>query len=231
MMKGCNHVCLINITIPKKPEFDDAVGGILEKPGYRHLTGGFLDFIKKVKDGIREWLIGIMEKTFSNLENVPELSERLSTIFMIIGLLLIIAIIVFIIIKVSRTFDRKASIREILGEKIDDRATPLSLRERAREFTQGGDFRQAIRYDFIAVLFLMHERNILFLDEAKTGEEIYSYLRKNKFENAVLFKSLVGIFNAAWYGHKPLGQGLYDEWNGILGSIWNGVMNGEKKNQ
>lgn len=231
MMKGSCQVSLFNLTIPTKPEFDEAVREVLKKPGYRHLTGGFLDFIKRMKDGIKEWLLGIIEKTFSNLENAPEISENLSVIFMIIGLLLIIAIIVFIIIRVSKTFDKRASIREILGEKIDDRATPLSLRERAQEFIQGRDFRQAIRYDFIAVLLLMHEKNILFLDETKTGGEIYGYLRKNKFEKAALFKQLVGIFNAAWYGHKPLEQSLYDEWSSTLNLIWNGVMNVEEKSQ
>lgn len=222
---------LFNLTIPTKTEFDEAVGEVIKKPGYRHLTGGFLDFIKGMKEGIREWLLGILKKAFSNLENAPEISESLSTLFMIIGLLLIIGIIVFIIVRVSKTFDRRASIGEILGEKIDDKATPRSLRERAQDFTQRGEFRQAIRYDFIAVLLLMHEKNILFLDESKTGGEIYSHLRKNKFQGAALFKQLVGIFNAAWYGHKPLEKKLYDEWSSTLNSIWNGVIEGEKKSQ
>lgn len=231
MMKGSNGVNLFSITIPPKPIFDETVKGILERPGYKHLTGGFLDFIKEIKDSIKEWLVGIIEKTFSNLENVPEISEGLSTIFMIIGLLIIAAIIVFIIIRVSKTFDKKASISEILGEKIDDRVTPGSLRSRAEGFIQKGDFRQAIRYDFIAVLLLMHEKNILYLDETKTGEEIYNYLKKNKFEMIAVFKKLVNIFNASWYGHKSFDRSLYDDWNSTLGLIWNGVISSEKKSQ
>lgn len=222
---------LFSITIPTKPIFDEAVKDILNKPGYKHLTGGFLDFIKRIKDSIKEWFLGIIEKTFSNLSNAPEISERLSTIFMIIGLLIIVAIIVFIILRINKTFDKKARVREILGEKINDKVTPNSLRNRGADFIKKGDYRQAIRYDFIAVLLLMHEKNIVYLDETKTGEEIYNYLRKNKFGMIAVFKKLVNIFNASWYGHKPSDQGLYDEWNNTISLIWNGVISNEEKSQ
>jgi hypothetical protein len=136
-----------------------------------------------------------------------------------------------IIIKVNKTFDKKARVKEILGERIDGKVTPSSLRNKGLGFTKSGDFRQAIRYDFIAVLLLMHEKNLLYLDETKTGEEIYYYLTRNKFELVVIFKKLVNIFNSSWYGHKPSNQKLYDEWNSIIELIWNGVISYEEKSQ
>ena len=222
---------LFSITIPSKPAFDETIKRILSRPGYKHLTGGLGDFIKKIKNMLMEWIGRILEKTFSNLSNAPAISDRLSTIFMIIGFLIIILIIVFIIIRINKTFDKKTRVKEILGEKIDGRVTPNSLRSRGAAFIKKGDFRQAIRYDFIAVLLLMHEKNIFYLDEAKTGEEIYNYLRKNKFEMVAVFKKLVSIFNASWYGHKPSDQRLYDEWDSTINLIWNEVINHEEKSQ
>lgn len=222
---------LFSTVIPTEPIFDETIKEILSHPRYRGLRGGFMDFIQDIKDKIRKWIMEIFERTFSNLSNVPEISDRLSTLFMIIGILIIVGIIIFIIIKLNKTFDKKASIREILGEKIDEGVTPNSLRDRAEEFAKKGDYRQGIRYGFIGVLLLMHEMSILYLDETKTGEEIYDYLRKNKFEMAPDFKKLVRIFNASWYGHKYSNQELYDEWKATMDLVWNGVTSYEKKSQ
>lgn len=222
---------LFSITIPPKPIFDEAVNEILGKPEYKHLTGGLGDFIERIKGILGEWLEEILKKTFSNLSNAPVISDKLSTIFMIIGLLIIIVIIILIIIRINKTLDKKTKVGEILGEKINGRITPNSLRSRSAEFIKQRDFRQAIRYDFIAVLLLMHEKNILYLDETKTGEEIYNYLKRNKFEMVTVFKKLVNIFNASWYGHKVSDQKLYDEWNSTLELVWNGVIGYEEKSQ
>lgn len=230
-MKGSNPVNLSSIMIPTESVFDETVEEILKRPKYRHLRGGFLDFIQTIKDSINEWILKMLKKAFSNLSNAPAISERLSTIFMIVGLLIIIAIIIFVIIKINKTFDKKESIKEILGEKIAEGVTPRDLRNKGEEFIKKGDYRQGIRYDFIAVLLLMHEKNILYLDDTKTGEEIYDYLRRNKFEMAAHFKKLVKIFNASWYGHKPSNKMLYNEWNSIMDFIWNGVIGYEEKSQ
>ncbi len=222
---------LFSSTIPSKPIFDETIKRILSRPGYKYLTGGFGDFIGKIKDMLREWIGRILEKTLSNLSNAPAISDRLSTIFMIIGLLIIIIIIVFIIIKVYKTFDKKVRVKEILGERINGRVTPNSLRSKGEGFIKKGDFRQAIRYDFIAVILLMHEKNLLYLDETKTGEEINNYLIRNKFEMVGVFKKLVSIFNSSWYGHKTSEQKLYDEWSNTIDIIWNEVISHEEKNQ
>lgn len=220
---------LFSITIPTKPIFDETVRKILNRPQYRHLRGGFLDFIQKIKDSINEFIMKILDRAFSNLSNAPAISDRLSTIFMIIGILIIIAIIIFIIIRMNKTFDKKASMKEILGEKIDEGVTPKGLRNRGEGFAKAGDYRQGMRYDFIAVLLLMHEKNLVYLDETKTGEEIYYYLRRNKYEMAAHFKKLVKIFNASWYGHKPSDERLYSEWNNEMDLIWNEVTGCEEK--
>lgn len=222
---------LFSSTIPSKPIFDETIKVILSRPEYKYLTGGIGDFIGRIKDMLREGLGKILEKTFSNLSNTPEISDRLSTIFMIIGLLIIIVIIVFIIIKINKAFDNKTRVKEILGERIDARVTPNSLRNKGQEFINKGDFRQAIRYDFIAVLLLMHEKNLLYFDETKTGEEINNYLIRNKFEMVGVFRKLVSIFNSSWYGHKTSNEKLYDEWSNTIDLIWNEVINHEEKNQ
>jgi hypothetical protein len=213
--------------IPTNNEFDDTVQDILKRAEYTHLKNPISDLINKLKDMISEALERWFKKNLSNLDNGAAVSEALSTVFMIVGILAIVVIIVIIIVKVNKTFERKKRIKEILGEKIDERTTPRGLRQKASSFSEAGDLRQAIRFEFIALLLLMHEKNLVYLDETKTNEEIFKYLRKNNFERAELFKNTADIFNYTWYGHKALKEESYKQWSSSFEVLWNGVIKHE----
>lgn len=213
--------------ILSKNEFDDTVHRILKRTEYTHLKNPISDFINKVKEGLKEILLKWFKKNLSNMQNAAAISDKLSTVFMIIGILAIAAIIVIIIVKVNKTFERKKRVKEILGEKIDDRTTPSSLKQKAASFKEAGDLRQAIRYDFIALLLLMHEKNIVYLDETKTNEEIFKYLRKNSFTRTDIFKRISDMFNSTWYGYKLASQDSYKEWSSSLEVLWSEVINHE----
>ena len=222
---------LFSVMIPSKPEFDQIVHKILQRNEYAQLKNLLSDLIESVKTSIREWLLKVLKKAFSNLENASQISDKLSTIFMIIGILVILGIIIIIVIKTSKAFEKKARIKEILGEKIDDKTTPYSLRNKASTFAKEENFRQAIRYDFIALLFLMHERNILYLDETKTNEEIYNYLKKDKFSMLKEFYNMINNFNNYWYGHKLCSIETYKHWLDAVSLVWDEVISYEEKNK
>jgi hypothetical protein len=210
--------------IPTKNQFDDTVNGILKRTEYAHFKNPIKDFINKAKESLKEALASWFKKNFSNMDNTAAVSDKLSTIFMIIGILVIVAIIIVIIVKVNKTFERKRRVKEILGEKIDDRTTPSSLKRKALSFRETGDLRQAIRYDFIALLLLMHEKNLVYLDETKTNEEIFKYLRKNSFDRVDVFKRISDIFNSAWYGHRIDDEDSYKSWSNSIALLWDEVI-------
>lgn len=217
--------------VVSKPQFENVIDGILKKAEYRHLKNALRDLIERAKEAIQNWLLNILKKTFSNVEGAGAISNRLSTIFMVIGILVVSAIIVIIILKVNRTFDKKRRVKEILGEKIDSKTTPQSLREKAKTLLSSKDYRQAVRYDFIALLLLMHEKNVVYLDETKTNEEIYNYLKRQKFLSLKDFEYLSRTFNAVWYGHKPLEESSYKLWAQNLEHLWNEVIDYEEKSK
>lgn len=218
---------LLSLIIPSKNEFDSTVHNIFQSAEYRHFKNPLRDVIDNIKRTMKEWFSKWLQRTFSNMSNVKEISETLSTIFMIIGILVIVAIIVIIILKINKGFEKKRRVKEILGEKIDDKTTPLSLRQKASAFIQSGDLRKAIRYEFIALLLLMHEKNLVYLDETKTNEEIYRYLKKNDFSNLFDFRNLIDIFNSTWYGHKTFDENSYDRWDESMKLLWNEVIKHE----
>lgn len=218
-----------SILIPSNKEFENTINKILESPKYKHLNNDMIDYIQNIRQGISQWIQKIIGKTISNISSLNSVSDRIANIFIIIGFLLMLAIVILIIIKVSKTFERKARIREILGESINDKTTPSSLRRVAAAFGVKEDFRQAIRYEFIAVLLLMHEKSIIYLDETKTNEEIYKYLKKNKFNNLSSFESLSGDFNSSWYGHRGCDKNSYDKVADTVNLLWNEVLAYEEK--
>lgn len=218
---------LLSLTVPSKDEFDSSVFNIVQSPGYRHLKNGFKDFIGTIRSAVKEWLMKLLNKLLNNMDSAASVSDKLSTIFIIIGILAILAIILIIIVKVNKTLERKRKVNEILGEKIDERTTPSTLRKRALSFYEAGDLRQAIRFDFIALLLLMHEHNVVYLDETKTNEEIYNYLGKNSFSKLEGFKYLVDTFNSTWYGHKESDKEGYKYWSSNINALWNEVTKHE----
>lgn len=220
---------VLSIIISSSQEFDSTINKILKGYKYKHLKNPLLDFILQIKDNISRWIMKALKKAFSNIPSPESVSDNLANIFIIIGFLLIFTIVVLIIVKASKTFERKKRIKEILGEKIDNRTTPSSLRILAASFSAKEDFRQAIRYDFIAILLLMHEKNIVYLDETKTNEEIYIYLKKNKFPNLSVFEYLVNDFNSSWYGHIRCSKETYDKTFQNINLLFNEVLVYEEK--
>lgn len=221
---------LLNMIIPTQQEYDDVINNILRRPEYKHLDNGLMDFIEYLKQKISEWIFKFLNKRFSNPGNSRAISNDLSTIFIIAGLLVILGIVVVIIIKANKIMDKRKRVNEILGEKIDNRTTPVSLRNKASDCIREGDYRGAVRYDFIALLLLMHENNLVYLDETKTNKEIYGYLKKKGFKMLGVFEKLINIFNLSWYGHKSCDNEVYDRWSENIKLLWDEVISYEEKN-
>lgn len=221
---------VLSIITPSNKEFDDTINNILKGPEYKHLKNSLLDFITKIKESISQWIGRLINNTIANIPSKDAVSDNLANILIIIGILMIFIILVLIILKVSKTIERKSRVKEILGEKISTKTTPKGLRDEASSFAEECDFRQAIRYDFIAILLLMHEKNILYLDETKTNDEIYQYLKKNKFNEYSVFQYLINDFNSSWYGHAIYNVESYDRALQNINLIWNEVLAYEEKN-
>ena len=213
--------------IPPQQEFDNTVKQILSRRSYSHLNNNISNFINKVKGDISAWLY----EKFSNLnwDISPSISDNFSTVLLIIASLILIAIIVLVVVTISRGFEKQTMVKEIMGEKIGETTTPDSLRNKADQLQKKGDYRQAIRYDFIALLLLMHEKTILYLDKAKTNREIYLQLKENNYSWLDDFIKIVNIYNWSWYGHKQSKKEIYDDWNNSLNLLWSGVKNYDKK--
>ena len=92
-MKGSIRVKLVYRMIPTKTEFDNTINNILQTPDYKNLKNSITDYIEKFKESLRDWLFKLLKNTFSQIKNAYHISDNLSTIYLIIGILAIFTLI------------------------------------------------------------------------------------------------------------------------------------------
>lgn len=224
-MKGSKPVILLRLIETSQKDFNDNVNKVLENPKYSYLKAETNSYIERIRKNIRDKLNEFFEDGFSEFS----IDKGAVKAVIIALVLLIIAIIIFIVIRNIMKFERRSTIKNIFGEEIDENTTPVTLKDKALKAAEAGDFREAIRYDYIALLFLMHEKDLIYLEETKTNEEIYNYLRTKMFYLLDDMRICIDVFNLVWYGHKDGNKEMYDRWTNILSKLWNEVSLYEEK--
>jgi hypothetical protein len=75
--------------------------------------------------------------------------------------------------------------------------------KRAQDLSQGGDYRNAVRYLYLSALLLLEERGLLGYDRTRTNRE---FLRSvsDQPELETPLRNVVEVFDRVWYGYQPL---------------------------
>ncbi len=221
------YMYILSVITPNREIFDKTVQEILNKHEHQGLQNGDINFIEKTikyfEKLMEEWL-SRTDLASSKIESAP---SYFSTGLFIVCTILMIIIIASLFFLIRKMFKKERKFKTILGEVIDEETTLDSLHRKSRVYKQEGNYREAVRYDFIALLFKMNEKNLIYLDEAKTNSELISTLEENGCSYVYNFQKIVQKFNEAWYGHKIISGSEYDSWEQILTSMWNEVFNDE----
>ncbi len=212
---------------PSQAIYDQIVTDILSQPGYWHLKNAWADFIATATASIEKWLLETLGKLFETPQTSTPFSSGFSTAVVILCAVGLIALVLLVAGLFTGVFRRSSRLHGILGETITAETTPDTLMERARAAEQSGDTRQAVRLGFIAVLLKMHRARMVFLDETWTNQELYAHLERNQFTSLPSIKGVMEGFNAAWYGHKNLGNEAYRQWQLDLEKVWQEVTSRE----
>lgn len=210
--------------LPSRARFNKTVHQVLQGREYLLLKNPATNFLDKMKAAFEDALLRFFRHIFSGIKISTSTGDWLATMFMTAGLLLMLGLIIGVIVRINKIFQRNPTVKEILGEKIDEKTTPESLRRSASTARQAGNIRQAVRYDFIAVLLLLHEQRYLYLDETHTNLELYEDLKKIGFPWLPAFSALKYTFDRCWYGSAELSSVEDDAWCISLNELWNGVM-------
>lgn len=217
------------LSTPTKEKFDETIEEIINRLEYRHLSKKYIDVMERIKEKIVSWLEAWLDSIDISNRQITNAAPSISNGIIIIGSVLIILIVIILILYMRKIVKKDKKVRRILGEIIDERTTTEGLYEKARSYKDLKEYREALRYSFIALLFQMNENNLLYLDETQTNSEIISTLKKNNFRETALFEDAANLFNKVWYGHKKINEDIYESWEKMMAVLNDGVSNIENK--
>ena len=87
----------------------------------------------------------------------------------------------------------------------DELLTADAALQRAKEISQTGDYRTAVRYLYLSSLLLLDERGLLRFDRSKTNREYLRSVASFPHLSAPLH-DVIDVFDRVWYGFQPLDQ-------------------------
>lgn len=212
------------ITISKE-NFDGMISQIINRLEYRHLK---FDIVENAKNYLKEFIAALLKKLLGST-NALHVSDSAAYVILVVCLIIIAAILIILGLKIFKLLDKSKKIRELFGTVIDVNTTPLDMMRKSKEYENNKDYRNAVKFSFIAILLKMHENNIIFLDEAKTNGEILTILENKEFYLINAFKQAVQRFNVIWYGHKDPAEDSYTLWKQNAATLWEGVQHETKK--
>ena len=123
-----------------------------------------------------------------------------------------ILFLLFVFWFVGREFMGGLLLEAGAGPSTRDAGEPLTAAralQQAQNLSTAGDYRNAVRYLYLASLLRLDERGLLRYDRSRTNRE---YLRSidEKPELASNLKDVIDVFDEVWYGYQPLDKSSYE---------------------
>jgi hypothetical protein len=178
---------------------------ILNRPEYKpKRQNKVVAFIKGIWDSIVNFISDmfravrrLLGQLFGSTAEGSWLS--IAVVILVLGVL---AFFVARAIRKAKPRRRRPKKRTILGEEIDAGTTAEALAERAYEVAREGDFRNAIRKLYIALLYELSERRLIELEESATNREYLARVSgKGALTKAMAY--MTDRFDYFWYGMIP----------------------------
>jgi hypothetical protein len=130
-------------------------------------------------------------------------------------MVLIITIIIFTLFLIYKNFFKLKKVRVVIDSNNEDIITVYNdssiLYKKAEEYYDNSDFKNGIRYLYLALLVNLDNRNIIILNKGKTNRE---YLLEIDSKGEFLydnFQKFTNFFNLVLYGKKNIIDGINKE--------------------
>lgn len=202
---------------PLDHTFYDAMQEVLRRPRYDLLTERAVDYRRTLTDAVERALTALLDRIPVGAVSLPDVNlDAVTYIFALVGALLILGSLSAVVWLVMRRRHRKRddadalSFMEALFEDISGERFRLDevLRLR-REHAERGEFREAVRYGYIAVLVTLHKAKIIRVDKSKTNAQLVNEMSAAAPQDAPAFRDVVIVFQATWFGLKRIDAERY----------------------
>lgn len=197
------------------PSFDESFQQALSGRKYDVLTGR--------APNIRETAIRLLTNAYEKI--IKPLLDKLKftfpdatsginaviirNIFITVVVLLLAASAFIIYKRLNHRSYRKKTMQEIFNELKNNTVTYEKLLLDADSLAKSGHYRDAIRYEYISLLWVFNTHSIIYLTDYKTNSQIKREILKNASELHEAFTIIVNIFDFSWFGHKTVSEEAY----------------------
>lgn len=165
-------------------------------------------------DRLLTWLWQQLERI-----NLPEPSPAAAAPLSLIGnvvawvvgiliVLILVGLILYVASHVRRGIVRESQLKQEQQEQI---TTSVAAKSQASLSAQSGDYRNAVRYMYLAALLQLHERGLLNYDRTLTNYEYLSHLRGNN-ELRTRLTPIIDTFDRVWYGSLEIDDQRFEEY-------------------
>lgn len=216
-------------TVAEKETFDQVLDQVLASPRYWGINQAITDQVQSLTDKISQWLEALITHYIKGIDNAKQLSTLLSVIIIIVISIILITALIYLIRYIYKCVIASKKVEEILGEKITKETTPFTLKEKGEFYRQQGEYRMSIRYSYIGLLLMMHEKGLLHIEKTMTNKEIYECLEEKGYQDLAAIKEVMAIFNTVWYGHHDCDAIQYKDYAILLTDVWNEVAADERR--
>ncbi len=194
--------------------YRDCVESVLGNPKYSEFFKLKDRLAEDIKRRFFEWLENLFRKIDIDVRFAPDEAGAYPNILTIIaivaGLVVVTVAIICIVYYVKRR--RRPVTKDILAQLEGNEITVSDLVEGSDKYAREGDLRSAVRYRFIALLWIMHKSGYMSVAPSATEKLIVRDIKKQRPERAEVFTDIIALLQLAWYGRREVTDTQYNAW-------------------
>ncbi len=197
-----------------------ALREVLSDPRFRPSPAG--SWLDQQLGKLGRWIAEQLRKILPGGISVPVSNAALSLpqVVVIVAAVLLVAVVIAF---VTRGYSRAARDRKLSDQEALERtATPAEMIAAAAEHARKGDYRMAVRAQFVALLLTLHERGEIRYNRSLTNREHLRNIGRGTPLRAAL-EPVVSTFDDVWYGNVPIGREGYEAYRERTSKVLAGV--------
>lgn len=177
-----------------------ALQAVLKRPEFQwnQPVSPLQAFLDNLREKFIEWLNSLFGQ---NGVSIPIPGGEIITIVASI-VLVIVLIYVFRSLFGDLIVESRLNEDQLPGDELLTAETAL---QRAKEISQTGDYRTAVRYLYLSSLLLLDERGLLRFDRSKTNREYLRSVASYPHLSEPL-REVIDVFDRVWYGFRTLDE-------------------------
>lgn len=189
---------------------------VLYWPQYDILTGRAIDYQQVLMEALGRAILNLLERINFNMPASGDYNlQAITTAFIIAAALLLLAasmaITYTLLTRKSRRAKRAADyFSKAVFEDISNKRFTLSdLLRIKEEYAQNDQFRDAVRYYYIAVLVALNDKKTIEVDKSKTNDQLAQDIKDAAPALFEPFTSVIDVFQRTWFGMKGMDEERY----------------------